>query len=127
MTVGLILATAGLAVLGLHRSEAWVYFGISLTSAGTGLVLPVIAYLAGGASRQHLGTTMGSLAAAAGLGQTLGSALGGWLFGAVGELAFGWMILPLVLMLLLLFLGSGWLAGSHQVPLAHPHQRRRIP
>ena len=113
MTVGLILAIAGLAMLAIHRSEAWVYFGISLTSAGTGLVLPVIAYLAAGASRQHLGSTMGGLAAAAGLGQTLGSAIGGWLFGAVGQWAFGWMIAPLLLTFLLLFLRPGWLPSTN--------------
>ena len=115
MTVGMIFTTAGLAMLALHHSEAWVYFGISLTSAGTGLALPVIAYLAAGASRQHLGTTMGGLAAAAGLGQTLGSAVGGWLFGAVGKWAFGWMILPLSLMLFLMLLRPEWLASSDQV------------
>ncbi|HEY8708059.1 MAG TPA: hypothetical protein VIM34_08675 [Burkholderiaceae bacterium] len=80
--VGLILAIVGLVVLAWHRSDVWMYLGVSLTSAGTGLVLPVIAYLAAGASRQKLGATMGGLAAAAGFGQTLGSAADGWLFGA---------------------------------------------
>ena len=102
MAVGLVLAAAGLAVLAGHRSEPWVYLGISLTSAGTGLVLPVIAYLAAGTSRKRLGATMGGLAAAAGLGQTLGSALGGWLFGAVGQWAFGGLILPLIVVLAIL-------------------------
>ena len=74
---GLILAMIGLAVLAQHRSEGWMYLGVSLASAGTGLVLPVIAYLAAGACAKKLGTTMGGLAAAAGLGQTLGSAAGG--------------------------------------------------
>ena len=101
MAVGLIVATAGLAALAGHRSETWMYLGISLTSAGTGLVLPVIAYLAASASSRRLGTTMGGLAAAAALGQTLGSAFGGWLFGAAAEGAFGWLILPLVVVLLL--------------------------
>ncbi len=110
--VGLILAIAGLAVLAGHRSETWVYVGISLTSAGTGLVLPVIAYLASGTSPQRLGTTMGGLAAAAGLGQTLGSAIGGWLFGAAGQWAFGWLILPLIAVVLVLLARPGW-------PLAH--------
>lgn len=44
---GLILALVGLAVLAQHRSsDAWMYLGVSLTAAGTGLVLPVISYLA---------------------------------------------------------------------------------
>jgi len=108
MGVGLILAIVGLAVLAGHRAETWVYWGISLTSGGTGLVLPVIAYLAAGTSPQHLGTTMGGLAAAAGLGQTLGSAIGGWLFGAAGQWAFGWLILPLIAVVLVLLARPGW-------------------
>ena len=108
MGAGLVLAMVGLAVLAGHRSEAWVYWGISLTSAGTGLVLPVIAYLAAGTSPQRLGTTMGGLAAAAGLGQTLGSAIGGWLFGAAGQWAFGWLILPLIAVVLVLLARPGW-------------------
>lgn len=55
--VGLILAMAGLAVPAQHRSEAGMYLGVSLTSAGTGLLLPVIALLAAGASAQTLGIT----------------------------------------------------------------------
>ena len=63
---------------------------------------------------------MGGLAAAAGLGQTLGSAIGGWLFGVDGQWAFGWMIGPLLPMLLFLLLRPGWLAGSDHVPLGNP-------
>lgn len=105
---GLILAMVGLAVLAQPRSEAWMYQGVSLTSAGTGLVLPVIAYLAAGTTRQKLGVTMGGPAAAAGLGQTLGSSVGGWLFGALAQRSFGWLTLPLVAMLILLVARSGW-------------------
>ena len=105
---GLILAMVGLAVMAGHRSDPWMYLGVSLTSAGTGLVLPVIAYLAAGASPQTLGATMGGLAAAAGLGQTLGSATGGWLFGALAQRSFGWLTVPLVAMLMLLLARPLW-------------------
>lgn len=109
MSVGLVMAMAGLVLLALHRAETWIYWGIGLTSAGTGLVLPVIAYLAAGASRRKLGATMGGLAAAAGFGQTLGSATGGWLFGNFAQPGFGWLALPLVVMLILLWARPGWL------------------
>ena len=108
MGTGLILAMLGLAVLTGHRSNAWMYLGVSLASAGTGLVLPVIAYLAAGATPQKLGATMGGLAAAAGFGQTLGSAAGGWLFGALAQQTFGWLTLPLLAMLGLLLVRPGW-------------------
>ena len=96
---GLLLAIFGLVVLAADRSDGWMYLGVSLTSAGTGLVLPVIAYQAAAASPQRLGVLMGGLAAMSGLGQTLGSAAGGWLYGALAHLSFGWLTLPLVLML----------------------------
>ena len=114
MGAGLVLAMAGLSVLAWQRSEVWMYLGVSLTSAGTGLVLPVIAYLAAGASPRTLGVTMGGLAAAAGFGQTLGSAAGGWLFGALAQQTFVGLTLPLLVMLgvLLLRPGSWSIAGN---------------
>ena len=103
IAAGLLLAVLGLAVLAVDQSDAWMYLGVSLTAAGTGLVMPVIAYLAAGAAPQRLGVVMGSLTAAGGLGQTLGSAAGGWLFGSLAHRSFGWLALPLVLMLGLLW------------------------
>ena len=105
---GLLLAMLGLAVLAAKHSDGWMYLGVSLTAAGTGLVLPVIAYLAAGASSHKLGVVMGGLAAAAGLGQTLGSAAGGWLFGALAQRSFGWLTLPLLVMLGLLLAWPRW-------------------
>jgi MFS family permease len=105
---GLVLAIVGLAVLALHHSSAWMYAGISFTSVGTGLILPVIAYRAAGASRGSLGTTMGGLAAAAGLGQTLGGAGGGWLFGAVAQTSFAWLAAPLIGMFAILLARPAW-------------------
>ena len=106
--IGLVLAMAGLAVMAVHTSDAWMFVGVGMTSAGTGLVLPVIAYLAASASPLKLGATMGGLAAAAGLGQTLGSAAGGWLFGALAKLSFAWIGAPLALMLAFLLVRPGW-------------------
>ena len=115
MGAGLLLAIVGLAVLAADRSDAWMYLGVSLTSAGTGLVLPVIAYLAAGASPQKLGAVMGGLTASSGLGQTLGSAAGGWLFGALAHRSFAWLTLPLVVMLVfLLFRRGGWSIGPRK-------------
>jgi MFS family permease len=102
IAIGSLIGVSGLALLGFHESNQWMFIGISLTSAGTGLVLPVIAFLAAGTSHRNLGATMGWLAASAGLGQTLGSAAGGWLFSALAQLGFGWLALPLVAMLILL-------------------------
>lgn len=110
ISVGSLIGVAGLSILSEHRSNTWMYIGVSLTSAGTGLVLPEISFLAAGASRRTLGATMGSLAAASGLGQTLGSVMGGWLFGLVSQGAFGWLALPLFMMLVLVLARPSWLA-----------------
>ena len=116
MAAGLVLAIAGLALLAQHRSNAWMYVGVSLTAAGTGLVLPTIAYLAAGASRRRLGTTMGGLAAAAGFGQTLGSAAAGWLFGAVAQISFAWLALPLLATLGSLIARPAWWSAEDPPP-----------
>ncbi len=117
VVTGLLLAIVGLVVLALHHSNAWMYAGISFTSLGTGLVLPVIAYRAAGASPRSLGTTMGGLAAAAGLGQTLGAAAGGWLFGALAQPSFAWLAAPLVGIFVILLVRPAWGSavpdGSH--------------
>ena len=112
MSAGLILAMLGLAVLTQHRTDAWMYVGISLAAAGIGLVLPVIAYLAAGASRHKLGAAIGGLAAAAGIGQALGSAVGGWLFSAIEQRSFGWLAVPLMAMLVLLLLRPRWWSST---------------
>ena len=117
---GLLLAMVGLAVLTQHRADAWMYFGVSLTAAGIGLILPVIAYLAAGASPHKLGLAMGGLAAAAGIGQTLGSSAGGWLFGIVEQLSFGWLAAPLAGVALLLLARPRWgsaIRGQFGTPL----------
>lgn len=111
---GLIMATIGLSVMAGFGSDAAMYSGVSLTSAGTGLVLPVISFLAAGAARQNLGATMGGLAAAAGVGQTLGSSIGGWLFGLLAQITFAWLTLPLIALLIFLLV--------HRVPRWEPHE-----
>jgi MFS family permease len=120
VAVGSLLAMGGLAVLALHQTNEWMYIGVSLTSAGTGLVLPVITFLSAGASHKKLGATMGGLAAAGALGQVLGSAAGGWLFGAVARLSFAWLSLPLLLILIVLLLRSSWWKAAATAPDAAP-------
>jgi MFS family permease len=53
-------------------------------------------------------STMGGVAAAAGLGQTLGAAAGGWLFCAVAETSFAWLAAPLVGIFAILLARPTW-------------------
>ena len=124
MGAGLLLAVVGLAMLAVGRADAWMYLGVSLTSAGTGLVLPVIAYLAAGASPQKLGVVMGGLTAAAGLGQTLGSAAGGWFFGVLGHRGYGWLTLPLLAMWGLLMVRPAWWSFIATTAITHRSKKR---
>jgi MFS family permease len=125
IAAGLVLAVAGLGMLALHRSNGWMYVGVSLTAAGTGLVLPTVYYLAAGASPSRLGVAMGGLAAAAGFGQTLGSAAAGWLFGAVAQGGFAWLALPLLAAFGALLVRPRWWtpAGGPPGPAREPSDR----
>ena len=108
---GLVLAMTGLAVLGQQCSKLWIYLEVKFASAGTGLMLPMIGYLAANASANRLGATMGGLAVAAGLGQMLGSATGGWVFGAFAQRSFAWLTVSLLATLLLLLVRPLWWSG----------------
>ncbi len=112
LMAGLILAIAGLAVLALHRGNNWMYAGVALTAAGTGLVLPTVSFMAAGTARRRLGMAMGGLAAAAGLGQTLGSTVSGWLFGSIAQASFAWLAAPLVATLATMMLRPHWWLGA---------------
>ena len=127
VAAGSVLGLAGLAVLALHQTNMGMYVGVSLTSAGTGLVLPVIAFLAAGASHRSLGATMGGLAAAGALGQTLGSAAGGWLFGEFAQLSFAWLALPQLATLIVLMVRPSWWTRTGLAPPAAPAAPAPIP
>ncbi len=103
LLAALVVAIAGLGLLAFDTSGEWRYVGVSLTSAGTGVALPTISFLAAGISPSRLGTAMGGLAATSGLGQTFGSALAGWLFPVSAISSFAWLAAPLVII-------SGWLS-----------------
>lgn len=107
--MGLLAAIAGLILLTIPGNAGWMYWGVSLTSAGTGLVLPTISYTAAASDRRRLGATMGGLAAAAGLGQTIGSVMGGWLFATVAQASFVWLAAALVASLFVLARSPKWL------------------
>jgi MFS family permease len=125
LAAGSLIGMSGLTLLALHVSPTWMYVGVSITAAGTGLVLPVISFLAAGAAHRKLGATMGGLAAATALGQTLGSAAAGWLFGTLAQLSFAWLALPLLVTLLLpLLRGAKW--GATVPRSAVPAKKARV-
>ena len=114
--VGALIGMSGLAVLALHQSVQWMFLGVSLMSAGTGLVLPVTSFLAASSSPSRLSATMGWLAVASGIGQTLGSAAGGWILTGPGPSGFAWYMPALLLVLLLPFTVKSWKRPHHDSP-----------
>ena len=75
---------AGLLWLGGADSFAAAVPAIGLIAAGSGVVLPLIAFLATLEIRARPGAALGALTAAGGLGQALGSLSGGALYGYAG-------------------------------------------
>lgn len=88
---GLVTSIAGLVLLAATSVGMWMYVGVAFAAAGTGLLLPVISYVAAGVGKETLGIVMGTLAAALALGQTAGSLSGGWLYGLAGQASFAWL------------------------------------
>lgn len=80
----------GLALLPTVRDSAALVIMGGLIAAGAGLVLPLLGYLASLRTHQQLGVTLGTQTAAASLGQAIGSAAAGWLFGVLHESSFCW-------------------------------------
>ena len=84
----------------------------SLVMLGVNALLFFTALLEKASPRKLIGAglllAMGGLAAAAGIGQTLGSSGGGWLFSAIEQRSFGWLAAPLAVVLLLLLARPRW-------------------
>ena len=85
---GFAAMTIGFALLPSARGSFALVAVVGLVSAGAGVVLPLLGYLASLRTAAQLGVTLGIQTAASGLGQGIGSAVGGWLFGALAETSF---------------------------------------
>lgn len=76
---------AGLLLLAGAGSVSGAAAAVGLIAAASGLVLPLIGYLATLEIAARPGAALGALTAAGGLGQAMGSASGGALYGYVGS------------------------------------------
>jgi len=84
LIAGIAVFGAGLLLLAGAGSLAAAVAAVGLIAAGSGLVLPLIGYLATFEIRARPGAALGALTAAGGLGQALGSVSGGLLYGYAG-------------------------------------------
>ena len=79
---------AGLLLLAAAGSMSMATAAVGLIAGGSGLVLPFVSYLATLEVGTRPGAALGALTAAGGLGQAIGSASGGALYGYAGQLMF---------------------------------------
>ena len=107
-----------LGVNGLHFITSLLEKIRARFLVGADLVLAVVGLVVLTFDRSDAWMYLGVSLPAAGLGQTLGSAAGGWLFGALAHRSDGLLPLPLLVMLGLLLARPRW--WSAETP--HPHQ-----
>jgi hypothetical protein len=84
LVLAIVVYAAGLLVLSGAGSMSGASAGVGLIAASAGLVLPMVAYLATLEMGARPGAALGALTAAGGLGQAIGSASGGALYGYAG-------------------------------------------
>lgn len=84
LVAGIVAYAAGLLWLAGAGSFGAALWAVGLIAAGSGLVLPLVGFLATLEIQSRPGAALGALTAAGGLGQALGSISGGALYGYVG-------------------------------------------
>lgn len=88
LVASVVVYAAGVLWLAAASSMAGSVSAVALIAAGSGLVLPLVGYLATLEVGARPGAALGTLTAAGGLGQALGSALGGAFYGYAGPAMF---------------------------------------
>lgn len=77
---GLIILGASLVIVSLTTTSVTMSIGVALVAASAGVLSPIVTYWVSYGTSETQGADLGSMTAAASLGQALGSAGGGLLF-----------------------------------------------
>lgn len=85
---GFVAMAAGFALLGGVGEFRWAVLAVGLIAGGSGLLLPVLTFIASLRGTARIGAVLGMLVAAGSLGQAIGSLAGAWLFGGLSKAAF---------------------------------------
>ncbi len=111
-------AIMALSLLALPAAAAFsvVLALAGLFAAGSGILIPMLAYRVSLQAPGAQGAALGKQTAAASLGQGLGSAAGGWLFGLAAQAPF-WITAAL----LLAGAALGWRSGRGSLPRIPSH------
>ncbi len=86
----------GVGLLPLVSDPGWIMLLVGLFAAGSGILIPMLAYRVSLDAGPAQGAALGKQTAAAALGQGLGSATAGWLYGITLEVPF-WLTAALLL------------------------------
>lgn len=88
LVFGFLAMTAGFLLLPIVTAYNAMLLMVALVAGGSGILLPFLTYRISFSAPLGLGTTLGLQTAAASLGQGIGSAAGGWLFGLWNNSSF---------------------------------------
>jgi MFS family permease len=88
LALAFLAMAAGTALLPYSASYYMLLLVVGLIAAASGILIPVLAYLVSLAAGARQGTVLGAQTAASNLGQAVGSATAGWLFGIFVEAPF---------------------------------------
>ena len=112
---GFAVMAAGLALLTATSSYAWVVSLVGLFALGSGVLLPTLTVAAADAAGANVGTATGIQNAAGNLGQAVGSAAAGLLFGELPLASF-----PLVALVMLAIAGAAASYGPRAATASNP-------
>ena len=96
VTPAFLIMAAGVGLLPAAADMNWVMVLVGLFAAGSGILIPMLAYRVSLDAGTAQGAALGKQTAAASLGQGLGSAAAGWLYGIAIEAPF-WLTASLLL------------------------------
>lgn len=116
---GLLVLSVGLIAVPLAATSLSMSVTVALVAASAGIVSPIVTYWASMNGTANEGANLGRMTAAASLGQAVGSASGGLLFGLPGIPGLGYMLAA--------FLVGGAFLGNVKLPYSLRSERRNIP
>jgi MFS family permease len=82
LALGFTAMALGFVLLGQAPGYPSALVAVGLIASGSGLLLPAISFIASVRAVTSVGALLGALTAAGSLGQAMGSAAGGWLYGS---------------------------------------------
>jgi DHA1 family multidrug resistance protein-like MFS transporter len=91
VTAALVAMAVGLSWLATATTSDGLWWPVGVVAASSGFLIPLLTYRVSLAAGVAQAATLGKQTAATSLGQALGSAAAGWLFGSMGHRVLVWV------------------------------------